>query len=185
MTHTGRIIGIAVVAIMLLGITSVAQEPEPPFTWKGKGVAPLISEEGVNEIEFNIEIRIDADGMVSGKTSTYDGSADIERLYYGENVEFELPEFAARKLILVLIINKDSDNPSVVIMNGRALVDKFCYGEILIRRLSKDLQEALDIGSKLATPIDEDALPEGLQKALKECIPLGCFKMSGTFAPQE
>ncbi|MFH1740912.1 MAG: hypothetical protein ABIH23_18050, partial [bacterium] len=140
MTHMGRIIGIAVAGIMLLGMTSVAQDPEPPFTWKGKGVASFISKEGPNDVHFDIQIRIDADGTVSGKTSTDDGSADIERLYYGEKVKFELPELTARRLVLVLMINKDSDNPSVVIMNGRTLVDKFCYGELLIRRISADLK---------------------------------------------
>ncbi len=186
MKHIVRAVGLAVVGVMLLGTAGAAQDPEPPLKWKGSGVSSFISKDGTNDISFDIEINIDADGMVSGKAWTEDGNAPIKQLYYGEKVEFEFPELGARKIILVLIIEEDSDEPSVVIMNGRVLVDRFCYGEVLIRRLStEDLEEALDIGNNLATPIDENALPEGLKKALSLCIPLGCFKMSGTVVPQE
>ena len=150
-----------------------------PLTWKGKGVSSFISRDGTEEIQFNIRIHIDVDGIVEGEAYTDDGSASIAQLYYGEKVSFELPEFDARKLILVLVINEDSDNPSLIIMNGRMLVDRFCYGEIFVKRYEEG--EGLDIDNNFATPIDEEYLPSEIRRALKDSLPIGCFQMTGDF----
>jgi len=174
-----------VLGVILLGTIGMAQDPEPPLTWKGKGQATLISEEGTRDIEFDLRIHVGEDGIVSGEVSTEDGNAQLERLYYGEKVKFDFPGLESRRLVLVLSL-RDSDNPSVIIMNGQALADRFGYGELRARRLSAEgLKEALDLGNKEPTLLEEGALPEGVRKALEESAPMGCFKMTGGFVDEK
>ena len=55
--------------IILTGGLAVAQEPEVPLTWKGEGAANLITAEGEDQIQFNLELHVDEWGMVTDTTS--------------------------------------------------------------------------------------------------------------------
>ena len=184
MKQYARAIGMAVAGIMLLGMVCMAQAPEPPFTWKGEGLASFIGEEGTTDLEFNVKINIDVDGAVTGETSTDEGSSPIKQLYYGEQVGFDFPPIEARRLTLVIMIGDDSDQPGLVIMSGHILVDKFWFGELFFKPFEAggSIEKGLDIGNNIATAIDQEYLPQGLNNALNKCIPIGCFKVTGGFA---
>ena len=59
-----KILGWSLTAIAVLGTASAAAEIEPPFTWKGKGVASFIAEYGIDEIQFTLEVSVDAEGQI-------------------------------------------------------------------------------------------------------------------------
>jgi hypothetical protein len=166
------------VGILLLTGVTYAQEPDVPMTWKGEGEATFISSDGEREIEFDLEFHVDSEGYVTGETSTDEGGTDLERLYYGDPVDAEYPALDSRKLILVLSI--ESDTPILIIMNGQVLNDKYFYGELRLARQNADgMEDALDIGNKMATSIYADSLPSGLKMALKNSAPMGYFEVIG------
>jgi len=170
--------------VILFGGTSFAQEPEVPLTWKGEGEATFISGDGEREIEFDLDFHVDSEGYVKGKTTTDEGGTDLERMYYGDPEEAEYPALDSRKLILVLSI--DADTPILVIMNGQVLDDKYFYGELrLARQNAEGMEEALDLGNKMATSIYPDSLPSGLKKALKNSAPMGYFEVKGKKVTEE
>lgn len=184
MNHSVRTTVMAVAAIMLLGSVCMAQEP--PLTWKGKGVASFMGEYGVEDLEFEIKLHIDEAGMIKGETKTDDGGAQIERLYYSQKKEYEFGEFSAQEVVFVLLTDSDSDSPMMIILDGRVLVDKFCYGELLLKQYEKDgsVEKGLDIGDKMAAEIYEGYPPEGLKAARKKCVPFGYFKITGGFVTE-
>ena len=49
-----QIVVVAVAAVAFLGTLSLAQEVEPPFTWKGKGLVSFVAEQGIKEVSFNL-----------------------------------------------------------------------------------------------------------------------------------
>ena len=181
MKHFTRAAGMAVVGIMLLPAVCMAQEP--PFTWEGKGVSTFVGEYGMEELEFAIKIHINEAGEVKGEASSDEGGADIERLYYSAEKDYEWGDFSTRRVIVVMILDKASDSPTLIVMDGRTLSDKFYYGETLIRKYEAggELAKALEIGDKTAAEIYEDYIPSGIKTARKECVPIGCFKMTGKF----
>ncbi len=184
MKRTVRIMGLALAAIVLFGMAGMAQDVEPPFTWKGKGVATILSEFGTNDIEFDIKFSIDTEGTVKGKTSNEDGESSIKHLFYAQKKEYEFAGLFSRKAILILLINEDGDNPMLCVLNGRFLLDKFFYGEALITKYEagSEVAKGLEIGSDIATEIDEDYLPSDLKSALKKCIPFGAVQIKGEYA---
>lgn len=187
MIPTSCRIAVAVAVLFAAGLTCLAQDPEPPLTWKGEGVASMISsEEGVRDLNFNVRLHIDAAGMVKGEVYTDEGSASIERFYYGERVTFGSSELVAQRIVIVIMIGKTSDDPTLVIMDGRSLADQFCYGELLVKRYEKDgdIEKGLDIGNKTAEEVYESYMPTGLKNALKKSTPWGCFQMSGKFVTE-
>jgi hypothetical protein len=170
----------AVAGLTLFGMVALAAEPEPPLTWKGKGEATFVSEGGTRDLKFDLTLNVDKDGNVSGETSTEDGSAKIERLYYSESVKAEMPRLESRKMILVLSLK--TDTPTLIIMNGQALSNTFCYGELRAGRMSAEgLKESLAIGNKEATLMEGGTLPSGVQKALQKCSPIGCYQITGKY----
>jgi hypothetical protein len=173
----------AAVAGALLGTAGLAQEAEPPFTWKGKGQVSFIAEQGVKDVGFTFELAVDANGGVKGKTTSDDGSSAIKHVFYGERVEHALPGYHSRKAILVLMINEQGSEPLLVVLNGRLLAGRFYTGEALLKRSepSSEADKALGVGDPIATPIDEDALPAGLKSALKKLVPLGTVKIEGAY----
>ncbi|MCA9446600.1 MAG: hypothetical protein KC931_05760, partial [Candidatus Omnitrophica bacterium] len=140
----------ALVTLLFAG-ACFAQEPEVPLTWKGAGEANFISSNGEQEIEFDLEFHVDEDGMVTGKTTNDEGSTELEKFYYGNEVDGEYPVMDSRRLIIVLRL-KSSDMPLLVIMNGTVLGDKYFYGELRLASPNEDgMEEALDLGDKMAT----------------------------------
>jgi hypothetical protein len=173
----------SVAAVTLLGTVSLAQEVEPPFTWKGKGLGSFIAQDGINEISFNLELAVDADGGVKGKTISDEGESTIKHMFYGERVEHEFPGYYSRKAILVLMINEQGTEPMLAIFNGRLLAGRFFTGEALLMRSEPDSEtdKALGVGNPIATRIEEDNLPSSLKSALKKAIPFGTVKIEGAY----
>ena len=183
MTHTTKKLVLAFVAAAMIGIPCTAQDVEPPFTWEGKGAASFISEGGTREIDFQFELSIDEQGMVDGKTSNEDGSSKIKHVFYTEPKQYDLPGFFARKIVIVLMFDENGDSPMLGVLNGRLLVDRFLYGEIMLTRYEEgsDTARVLGIGNPEATLMEEDELPNSLRSVLKKCLPIGVVKIEGDY----
>jgi len=173
----------AYLAVALLGSLSFAQELEPPFTWKGKGLVNFVNEQGIKEVNFSLELSVDSNGGIKGKASNEEGSSAIKHVFYGERVEYELPGYYARKAMLVLAINEEGSNPMLLVLNGRLLAGRFYSGEALIKRYepSSETDKALGVGDPVATLMDEDNPPTPLKSALKKLMPIGTVKIEGAY----
>lgn len=178
-----QIVAAAVAVAALLGTVSLAQEVEPPFTWKGKGVVTFLAEQGVKDVSFNFELAVDSSGGIKGKTTSDEGESTIKHLFYGERVEHPIAGYYSRKAMLVLAINPEGDNPVLAVLNGRLLAGKFFSGEALVKRLDPDSEtdKALGVGDPVATLIEEDSLPFALKSAVKKLMPIGTVKIEGAY----
>ena len=176
-----------VLASVTIGIPCMAQDVEPPFTWEGKGVASFISEGGIEETDFQFELSVDEQGMVDGKASNEDGTTKIKHVFYSEPKQYELPGFFTRNIVIVLMFNEYSDNRMLSIVNGRILVGKFLYGEMMLTayEAGSDTAKALGIGDSEATLMEGDELPNSLKSAMKKCLPLGIVKIEGGYKNEE
>ena len=161
------------VAAVMMGMPCMAQDVEPLFTWEGKGSASFISQYGTVDINFKFELSIDEQGMFEGQTSNEDGTSEIKHVFYTEKKQYDFPGFFSRNLVIVLMINEYGDNPMLSVLDGRMLVDKFFYGEVMLTRFEEgsDTAKALGIGNPYATLMEDDELPYSLKSALKECTP--------------
>ena len=175
----------AVVAVALLGTASLslAQEVEPPFTWKGEGQATFISEDGVNEIDFTLEMSVDANGGITGKTVSDEAETAVKHMFFDQRVDHGFRDYYSRKAILVLAINEQGNKPMLIILNGRLLGGRLFTGEVSFKRMEpgSDADRALGIGDPMATEIDEDNMPYSLKSALKKAMPVGAVKIEGTY----
>ena len=187
MTHSTKKLVLAFAAAVMTAMPCMAQNMEPPFTWEGKGVASFISEGGTEEIDFQFEMSIDEHGMVDGKTSSEGGASKIKHVFYTEPKQYDLPGFFTRKIVIVLMFNEYGDNPMLTVLNGRLLVDKFLYGEVMLTRYEEgsDTARALGIGNSEATLMEEDDLPDSLRSVLNKCFPIGMVKIEGDYKVEE
>lgn len=181
-----RTSSIAVAAIMVMAMVSAAQDPEPPFTWKGNGTSWYIGRDGVNEIDYTLKLTIDEAGAVKGSAMTDDWSAKVERLYYSaaETHSFGDGEnLSTRKATMVLSFDSDSGDTMLVIMVGRIIADRMFYGETFMLRTERggEIAKGLQLGSKEAVEVYGDYVPQGLKKAIAKGIPTGCFKVVGSY----
>jgi hypothetical protein len=73
------------------------------------------------------------------------------------------------------------------ILNGRILVDKFLYGEVMltIYEEGSDTARALGVDDSEATLMEPDELPNSLKLVLKKCFPIGVVKIEGDYKQQE
>jgi hypothetical protein len=69
------------------------------------------------------------------------------------------------------------------VLDGRVLVDKFLYGEVMLTRFEEgsDTAKALGVGNPQATLMEDDELPGSLKSALKKCLPFGMVKIEGDY----
>ncbi len=173
------------IATVILVKPCIAQDVEPPFTWEGKGNLSFISEQGIDDIDFQFELSIDEQGMFEGQASNEDGTSKIKHVFYTEKKEYDLPGFFSRNLVIVLVINEYGSDPLLVVLNGRILVDKFFYGEEMLTRFEEgsDIAKALGVGNSYATLMEGDELPWNLKSALKKCLPFGVVKIEGDYKP--
>ena len=183
MTHSTKQLVLVFIAVVMMGMPSIAQDVEPPFTWEGEGSGSFISQYGTEEADLQFVLSIDEQGMFEGQTSTDDGSAKIQHVFYTEKKEYEFPGFFSRKLVVVMIINEYGDSPMLSILNGRVLVDKFLYGEVMLTRYEEgsDTAKALGVGNPVVTLMEDDELPYSLKSALKKCLPFGVAQIKGDF----
>jgi hypothetical protein len=183
MTHSTKKFVLAFVAALMMAIPCMAQDVEPPFTWEGKGSASFYSEQRIKDTDFQFELSVDEQGMVSGQTIAEDGSFKIKHVFYTEKKQYDFPGFFTRNIVIVFMLNEYGDNPILNVLNGRMLVDRFLYGEVMFTRYEagSDLAKALGIGNPEATLMDDDDLPYSLKSALKKCLPFGVVKIEGGF----
>lgn len=183
MRHSTKAFVLTFVAAVMMGMPCMAQDVEPPFTWEGKGVASFISEGGTDEIDFQFELSIDEQGMFEGKTSNEDGASKIKHVFYSEKKQYDFPGFFSRNLVIVLMFNEYGDNPMLSVLDGRILVDKFFYGEVMLTSFEEgsDTAKALGIGNPQVTFMEDDELPSSLKSALKKCFPFGMVKIEGDY----
>ena len=183
MTHSTKKFVLAFVAALMMAIPCMAQDVEPPFTWEGKGSASFYSDQRIKDTDFQFELSVDEQGMVSGQTSAEDGSFKIKHVFYTEKKQYDFPGFFTRNIVIVFMLNEYGDNPILNVLNGRMLVDRFLYGEVMFTRYEagSDLAKALGIGNPEATLMEDDELPYSLKSALKKCIPFGVVKIEGDY----
>jgi hypothetical protein len=183
MTHSTKILVLAFVAAVMMAMPCMAQDAEPPFTWAGKGSGSFISEGGIEELDFQFELSVDEQGMVEGQSSSENGNAGIKHVFYTEAKQYDFPGFFSRNIAIVFMLNEYGDTPMLSILNGRMLLDKFLYGEVMLTQYEQgsDTAKALGIGNPVATLMDDDELPYSLKSALKKCLPFGVVKIEGDF----
>ncbi len=171
------------VAAVMMGMPCLAQEVEPPFTWAGEGTAAIVSEDGIEEIDFQFELSIDEQGMFEGQTSNESGPSRIRHVFYGDQEHYDFGGLFSRKVVLVILINEYGDNPMLGILNGRLLVDEFFYGEVLLARYEagSTTAGALGVGDPEATYLPDAELSWELRSALKRCLPVGTVRIEGGF----
>jgi hypothetical protein len=171
-----------VVAVVTIGVSCLAQGVEPPFTWEGKGTATLVGEDGINEIEFQFELSIDEQGMFEGQTSNENGTSRIKHVFYADEEQHEFG-VSSRKVAIVVMINEYGDSPILSILNGRLLIDRFFYGEVMLARYEagSDTAKALGVGSSEATYMQDGELPWNVKSVLKKCLPLGSVQIKGGY----
>jgi hypothetical protein len=187
MTHSTKTLVLAFVAAVIMGMPCMAQDVEPPFTWEGKGAGSFISEGGIEELDFQFELSVDEQGMVKGQTSSENGNARIKHVFYTEKKQYDWPGFFTRNIVIVFMLNEDGDTPMLSILNGRMLVDKFLYGEVMLTLYEEgsDTAKALGVGDSEATLMEEDELPSSLKSALNKCFPFGTVKIEGDYKKEE
>jgi len=183
MKHSRKKLVLAFVVAVMMAVPCMAQDAEPPFTWEGKGSGSLISEGGIEDINFEFELSIDEQGMFKGQASNEEGASRILHVFYTEPKQYDFPGFFSRRLVVVMLINEYGDNPMLSVLNGRVVVDKFLYGEVMLigYEQGSDTAKALGVGNPEVTLIEDDELPYGLKSALKECLPIGVVKIEGDY----
>ncbi|MHC4088369.1 MAG: 3-keto-disaccharide hydrolase [Planctomycetota bacterium] len=187
MKHSTTTLVLAFIGAVMMGMPCMAQEVEPPFTWEGKGAGSFISEGGIEDLDFQFELAVDEQGMVKGQTSSENGIARIKHVFYTETKQYEFPGFFSRNIVIVFMLNEDGDTPMLSILNGRILVDRFLYGEVLLTmyEAGSDTAEALGVGDPEATLMEGDELPSSLKSTLKKCLPFGTAKIVGDYKNKE
>lgn len=183
MTHLTKKLVLVFAAAVIMAMPCMAQNMELPFTWEGKGSGSLVSEVGIEGLEFKFELSVDEQGMVKGQGSNADGSSKIMHVFYTEPKQYDFPGFFTRNIVIVFMINQYSDNPMLSVLNGRVLLDKLIYGEVTLTAYEEgsDVAKALGVGNPEATLMEGDELPNSLKSALKKCIPIGVVKIEGDY----
>ena len=183
MKYSGKKLVLAFVIAMMMAAPCMAQDAEPPFTWEGEGSGSLLSEVGIEDINFQFELSIDEQGMFKGQASNEEGTSKIMHVFCTQPKQYDLPSFFSRKLVVVMLINEYGNTPMLSILNGHAVVDKFIFGEVMLARYEQgsDTAKALGVGNPEATLMEDDELPYGLESALKKCLPFGMVKIEGDY----
>jgi hypothetical protein len=179
---------LGLVVAMMMGTPCMARDVEPPFTWEGKGVVSFISEEGTEEIDFQFELSVDEQGMIEGHTSNKEGISKIKHVFYAEERQYDFPGFFSRKVVLVLILDEHGNRPMLSVLNGRLLVDRFFYGEVMLTRYEEGSATAkgLGVGNPKATLMEGSELPYRLKTLLNEnCLPIGTVKIEGDYESED
>jgi len=182
-----RTIVLTFIAAVMMGIPCMAQGPEPPFTWEGKGAASFMSEQGIKDTDFQFELLVDEQGMVSGQASNEDGVSKVKHIFYSEPQPHDWPGYFSRKIIIVLVFNEDGDYPLLGVYHGRLLLDKLLYGEILLTGYAPGSETArvFGLGEPEATLIEGDELPTNLKSVMKKCLPIGTVTIKGDYGKEE
>ena len=76
------------VAALTMVMPCMAQDTELPLKWEGKGGVSFIGQYGTEDIEFDFELSIDEQGMVTGQTNNEDGASKIKHVFCSEKKEY-------------------------------------------------------------------------------------------------
>jgi len=174
-----KAVKILLVFVGLIGFTAhsaMSQDVELPLHWKGDGNAKIMTREGLKTVSFNANIHVGEEGEVSGEFSNDEGRVELKKLYYS------YPSEGIRKLYLVLA-NENSDEPMLIVMEGRMIKDEFFYGEVFIKAYESngEVEENLNLDSEFAQEIYTGYIPSSLETAVKECRPMGAFVIEGDY----
>jgi len=185
MEHSRKKLMLTFVATVMISIPCMAQDVELPFTWEGKGVGTFISERGTTEFNFQFELSVDEQGMFKGQASNEEGPSRIVHVFCTDPKQHELPGLFSRDIVIVFLLNEYDNDPVLSILNGRVLVDKFLYGEVLLTRYEhgSETAKALGVGDPVVTLMENDELPDSLKSVLEKCLPFGTAKIEGDYKP--
>ena len=183
MTHSTKKLVLIFIAAVAVGMPCAAQDVELPFNWEGKGSGTFISEYGSDELDFQFELTVDEQGMFKGQTSNDEGISKIKHVFYTEKKEYDFPGFFTRNIVIVFMLNEYGNTPMLSVLNGRVLLDRFLYGEVLLTRYEEgsDTAKGLGVGNPVATLMEDGELPYSLKSALKKCLPFGTAKIEGDY----
>ncbi|MBI1387769.1 MAG: hypothetical protein GC154_04920 [bacterium] len=152
------------------------QEPELPLTWAGKGVSWFMTQyEGVDSIDYQLEINIDTDGWVTGKASVDDGEAKLEKFYYTPMVD------GVRSLVVVL--KSDGDEPKLFILKLKSVGKNLMGGDVYVKNFEQDgkAETGLSLSDHTAVEFSEDYLPSSLKTVIWNSKLIGFSKIEGDF----
>ncbi|MHC4700875.1 MAG: hypothetical protein ACYTFQ_09895, partial [Planctomycetota bacterium] len=183
MNRSTRTFLLAFVTAAMTVVPCVAQDVEPPFTWEGKGSGSFMSARGSEDLDFQFELSVDEQGMFKGGTSSDEGPSSIKHVFYTEKKQYQFPGFFSRNIVIVFTFTDNSGVPILSVLNGRILLDKLLYGEVMVTRYEEgsDTARALGVGNPEATLMEGDELPYSLKSALKECVPFGTVQIEGDY----
>jgi hypothetical protein len=183
MDHSRKKLVLSFVAVVMIGLPCMAQDIELPFTWEGQGSGTFISERGTTDINFQFELSVDEQGMFKGQASNEDGPSKIIHVFCSDPRPHELPGSFSRNMVIVFLLNEYGSDPVLSILNGRVLLDRFLYGEVLLTRYEQgsETAKALGVGNPEVTMMENDELPDSLKSVLKKCLPFGMAKIEGDF----
>jgi hypothetical protein len=152
-------------------LISAEAEVELPFNWKGLGEATILTYNGLETLQFNLEINIDQQGNVSGSTFTAEGGLPIERLFFGPEKE------GVRDAIIITVLH-ENENPTLFILKGRALYYQLYFAEVLTKKYEKNgaIELALELGNRRAVGFSGE-LPESLKNAIHASQTIGCVRI--------
>ena len=121
--------------------------------------------------------------MVDGKTSNEDGTSRIKHVFSNERKQYDFPGFFAQNVVIVLMFDEYGSNPMLGVLNGRLLMDKFLYGEMMLIKYEEgsDTARALGVGDPAATLMEGDELSNSLRSVLKKCMPIGSVRIEGDY----
>jgi hypothetical protein len=175
---------LALFVAIITGTPGLAQDVEPPFTWKGEGLTSWFSSGGISKDKIKLEISVDEQGMVDGRLHTEGKIRPIKHLFYSEMKQYGFMD--ARNLVIVFLRIVENNMPVLSIFNGRIVDDRFIYGEVLFIQCKWDSDTArvLGLDDSEATLMEGDELPEKLKAVLKKGVPCGTTVVEGGYVKQ-
>ncbi|MDP8243130.1 MAG: hypothetical protein P9L94_03540 [Candidatus Hinthialibacter antarcticus] len=149
-------------------------EPQLPLTWEGEGVTWYIEDGEIGKDNFDISFKIDSDGWVTGKATTDEGTAKLQRFYY-------TTQDNGVRMIVIALVSDDEDAPLLFLMKGKVIQGKLFVGEVYAKAYEKDgkVESDLYLGSNSAVEITEEYMPSSLKSAFWNSKLLGGFKVEG------
>lgn len=171
--------GLAVLGLALAAAPALAQQPEPPLTWKGEGKAVALMGEEVESVDLTLSLHINEEGWTTGTVEQPNGRAKLVQFYY------TYPADGVRELIMVFV-SEGSETPLLAVLTGKVLEDTLMYGEVRLKAYDEDgeAETALINSNKVAIEYYPSYLSDSVEKAIKACKPVGGFMLKGGYADE-
>jgi hypothetical protein len=181
MKHTIKKFVLILVVAKMISVPCIAQDVEPPFTWKGEGTTSWFNSAGISKDNIKFELSVDEEGMIDGRLHTKGKAKAIKHIFYTEMKKYGF--LHARNLVLVFLRVVENNTPVLSIFNGRIVEDRFIYGEVLLIQCKWDSDTArvLGLDEAKATLMEGDDLPDKLKAVLKKGVPCGTTVIEGNY----